>query len=136
MQAITKGAEFGAEAAGTPTHEVIQQRHAVTKALFVRTDVTVGTDVDRLVQEAVKVGGRLDVWVTSLLVPRLKVSEDRIVNNAGIGGTEHHGMVHEMSEDEWGSPQDVARVAVFLASEDAAYVTGVPLPVDGGYCAQ
>ncbi|KAL8688475.1 MAG: hypothetical protein Q9218_005626 [Villophora microphyllina] len=38
--------------------------------------------------------------------------------------------------DEWGSPQDVAKVAVFLASDDAAYVTGVPLPVDGGYCAQ
>lgn len=38
--------------------------------------------------------------------------------------------------DEWGSPQDVARVAIFLASEDAAYVTGVPLPVDAGYCAQ
>ncbi len=99
LQPITKGAEFGAEAAGTPTHEVTQQRHAVTKALFVGTDVTVGTDVERPVQEAVKVGGRLDVWVTSLLVPHLKVSEDRVVNNARIGGTEHHGMVHERSED-------------------------------------
>ncbi|KAL8707222.1 MAG: hypothetical protein Q9220_007716 [cf. Caloplaca sp. 1 TL-2023] len=38
--------------------------------------------------------------------------------------------------DEWGDPQDVARVAVFLASDDAAYITGVPLPVDGGYTAQ
>lgn len=38
--------------------------------------------------------------------------------------------------DEWGSSQDVARLAIFLTSEDAAYVTGVPLPVDGGYCAQ
>ncbi|RMX97128.1 hypothetical protein D0868_10812, partial [Hortaea werneckii] len=32
-----------------------------------------------------------------------------------------------------GDPGDVARVAVFLASEDAAWVTGVNLPVDGGY---
>jgi NAD(P)-dependent dehydrogenase (short-subunit alcohol dehydrogenase family) len=32
-----------------------------------------------------------------------------------------------------GTPQDVARVAVFLASEDAAWVTGIGLPVDGGY---
>ncbi|KAI6862065.1 hypothetical protein KC343_g5908 [Hortaea werneckii] len=32
-----------------------------------------------------------------------------------------------------GDPDDVARVAVFLASEDAAWVTGVNLPVDGGY---
>ncbi|KAI7272283.1 hypothetical protein KC345_g7116 [Hortaea werneckii] len=32
-----------------------------------------------------------------------------------------------------GDPEDVARAAVFLASEDAAWVTGVNLPVDGGY---
>lgn len=38
--------------------------------------------------------------------------------------------------DEWGAAEDVAKCAVFLASDDAAYVTGVPLPVDGGYCAQ
>ena len=37
---------------------------------------------------------------------------------------------------EWGAVDDVAKTAVFLASEDAAYVTGVALPVDGGYIAQ
>jgi 3-oxoacyl-[acyl-carrier protein] reductase len=31
-----------------------------------------------------------------------------------------------------GKPEDVARVAVFLASEDAAYITGQVLTVDGG----
>jgi NAD(P)-dependent dehydrogenase (short-subunit alcohol dehydrogenase family) len=35
-----------------------------------------------------------------------------------------------------GTPQDVARAAVFLASEDAAWVTGIGLPVDGGYSCQ
>lgn len=34
-----------------------------------------------------------------------------------------------------GHVDDVAKVAVFLASEDCAWVTGVPLPVDGGYVA-
>jgi NAD(P)-dependent dehydrogenase (short-subunit alcohol dehydrogenase family) len=33
----------------------------------------------------------------------------------------------------WGKPSDVAKVAAFLASADAHYVTGVTLPVDGGY---
>jgi len=33
----------------------------------------------------------------------------------------------------WGTPQDVAGAALFLASPWAAFVTGVVLPVDGGY---
>jgi 3-oxoacyl-[acyl-carrier protein] reductase len=31
-----------------------------------------------------------------------------------------------------GTPDDVARVCLFLASEDAAFVTGTAIPVDGG----
>jgi NAD(P)-dependent dehydrogenase (short-subunit alcohol dehydrogenase family) len=37
---------------------------------------------------------------------------------------------------DWGTPEDVAKAVVFLASDDAAWVTGVGLPVDGGYLAQ
>ena len=32
-------------------------------------------------------------------------------------------------------PSDIARSAVFLASDDAQWITGVNLPVDGGYVA-
>ncbi|KAL4902050.1 hypothetical protein BDW74DRAFT_187039 [Aspergillus multicolor] len=35
-----------------------------------------------------------------------------------------------------GQPDDIARIAVILASEDASWVTGVCLPVDGGYTAR
>jgi NAD(P)-dependent dehydrogenase (short-subunit alcohol dehydrogenase family) len=35
----------------------------------------------------------------------------------------------------WGEPQDIAGAAVFLASPLAAFITGVVLPVDGGYLA-
>lgn len=34
-----------------------------------------------------------------------------------------------------GVVSDVARSVVFLASEDAGWITGVNLPVDGGYTA-
>lgn len=33
----------------------------------------------------------------------------------------------------WGTPADVADVVAFLHSNDARYVTGVVLPIDGGY---
>jgi NAD(P)-dependent dehydrogenase (short-subunit alcohol dehydrogenase family) len=33
----------------------------------------------------------------------------------------------------WGRPEDVAGAAVFLCSPAAAFITGVVLPVDGGY---
>jgi meso-butanediol dehydrogenase / (S,S)-butanediol dehydrogenase / diacetyl reductase len=34
-----------------------------------------------------------------------------------------------------GQPEDVARAALFLASADAGWITGINLPVDGGYTA-
>ena len=33
----------------------------------------------------------------------------------------------------WGQPEDLAGVAVFLASRASDFVTGVALAVDGGY---
>ncbi len=33
----------------------------------------------------------------------------------------------------WGSPEDVARAVLFLASDAAGFITGSILPVDGGY---
>lgn len=36
--------------------------------------------------------------------------------------------------DRWGSALDIANAALFLVSDEANYITGVVLPVDGGYC--
>jgi len=37
--------------------------------------------------------------------------------------------------DRWGLASELANAALFLASDEASYITGVALPVDGGYVA-
>jgi 3-oxoacyl-[acyl-carrier protein] reductase len=41
-------------------------------------------------------------------------------------------IVGQIPLERWGQPEDVARVAVFLASDDARYMTGTTIVVDGG----
>ena len=36
----------------------------------------------------------------------------------------------------WGLSQEIATAALFLASDDSSFITGVALPVDGGYVAE
>ncbi|MFZ0378333.1 MAG: SDR family oxidoreductase [Solirubrobacteraceae bacterium] len=43
-----------------------------------------------------------------------------------------HEMLHTHPLGRLGQPQDVARVALFLASDDAAYLNAVDIVVDGG----
>ena len=35
----------------------------------------------------------------------------------------------------FGTPRDIGRACVFLASDDAEWITGAALPVDGGWLA-
>lgn len=36
--------------------------------------------------------------------------------------------------DRWGLPREIAAGVLFLASDEASFITGVLLPIDGGYC--
>lgn len=89
---------FGSTFSDLPTHEAINDEYGYDRALFIHADVTKADDVARLVELAVVNGGRLDI----------------MVNNAGIGGTEHHGACHEMDEGIWDKVMDVNAKSVFL----------------------
>jgi 3-oxoacyl-[acyl-carrier protein] reductase len=64
--------------------------------------------------------------------------------NAIKPGSIDTGWISAMSDEEkkklaesiplkrWGQPEDVAKVAVFLASDESAYITGAVFTVDGG----
>ena len=54
----TQGADAEAD---YPTHELICKRYGQGKAVYVKTDVGVGEDVEKAVGVAVKEGGRLDM---------------------------------------------------------------------------
>ena len=43
------------------THELICRRHGADKAIFMKSNVGIGQEVEKCVQEAVRVGGRLDM---------------------------------------------------------------------------
>ena len=42
-------------------------------------------------------------------------------------------ILSRIPDDRWGEPEDLAGTAVFLSSAASDYVTGVSIPVDGGY---
>ncbi len=44
-------------------------------------------------------------------------------------------MIESLLIPRIGEPADIAKAALFLASDDASYITGVNLPVDGGWTA-
>ncbi|MCA3640800.1 MAG: glucose 1-dehydrogenase [Methylobacterium sp.] len=48
----------------------------------------------------------------------------------------HEKVIARTPAGRWGEPADLAGAAVFLASRASDFVTGVALPVDGGYAAQ
>lgn len=61
-------------------------------------------------------------WIDTLLTKALQADEAR-----------NRAILERTPMKRWGTPGDIAGAAVFLCTDAAAFVTGVILPVDGGY---
>ncbi|KAI9658766.1 MAG: hypothetical protein M1821_002326 [Bathelium mastoideum] len=95
---------WGVAEADVTTHDLICKRYGEGKAIFVKTDVTVAADVESLVKKGAEAGGgRIDV----------------MINNAGTGGTESAGKIHEMSEDVWDFTMKINARSVYLGCKYA-----------------
>jgi NAD(P)-dependent dehydrogenase (short-subunit alcohol dehydrogenase family) len=74
--------------------------------------------------EGIRVNAIAPGWIATDLTRGLTEDEDR---SAAI--------LARTPMKRWGEPGDVGGAAVFLCSEAARFITGVILPVDGGYAA-
>lgn len=55
---------------------------------------------------------------------------------AGLSEAVHQHLIGLHPMGRLGKPQEIAKAVLFLASEDASFITGTSLLVDGGYTAQ
>jgi NAD(P)-dependent dehydrogenase (short-subunit alcohol dehydrogenase family) len=61
---------------------------------------------------------------------------DTPMMNRVLGDRPQTALQQHVPLERVGQAEDIARAALYLASDDASYVTGLPLVVDGGYMAR
>jgi 2-deoxy-D-gluconate 3-dehydrogenase len=74
-------------------------------------------------QDNIQVNAVLPGWIDTALTRRAR--ED-------VSGL-HERVLARTPAGRWGRPEDLAGIAVFLASPASDFVTGTAIPVDGGY---
>jgi NAD(P)-dependent dehydrogenase (short-subunit alcohol dehydrogenase family) len=57
---------------------------------------------------------------------------DRLAQSGPVGKQMLESIVNRVPMGRFGTPDEIARAAVFLASDDSTFVTGIELFVDGG----
>src|SRR5207247_2255216 len=114
------------EDAAKATAEQIER--AGGHALAIRADVAKAADIQAAVNQTLARWGRLDVFYANAGVPQRPTSVEEV---------DEEGMTRYRSTVPLGRlnrPEDLARAALFLASDDAAMITGSTVEVDGGRC--
>ena len=77
-------------------------------------------------KDNIQVNAVLPGWIDTPLTTQARIDVDGL----------HARVLARTPAGRWGVPDDLAGIAVFLASEASDFITGVAIPVDGGYSAQ
>ena len=76
-------------------------------------------------KDNIQVNCILPGWIKTELTSRLQ-----------FNNPERYSLINKrIPAGRWGEPNDFAGIAVFLASSASDYVTGIAIPIDGGYTA-
>lgn len=101
-----------------------QANYAASKAGLIAFTRTVAAEV-----------ARRDVTVNAVAPGLIETELTRDFTGNGAEANGSNGLLDAIPARRPGSPDDVAACIRFLASDEAAYVTGAVLPVDGGMSA-
>ena len=89
---------------------------------------------ESLVKGIAKEEGVHEIRANSILVGVIDAGQFKVGQEAGYFDAEWEANVKAMLPvKRWGKPEDIGKAAVFLASDDANYVTGQTISVAGGF---
>ena len=121
------------------------------RAAFFKHDVTSESDWEAACARAVEEFGSLDILVNNAGMGDIKpIEETTLADWDRTVSIDQTGVFLEQSRNTpiWdgmtaltpmghlGRPEDIAAGGAFLASDDAAFITGLELYIDGGYMAR
>jgi NAD(P)-dependent dehydrogenase (short-subunit alcohol dehydrogenase family) len=126
-------------------HEILHMRSAGEGAIVNNNSAAglVPTDVNHLygmskravthlTQTAARDGGKLGVRVNEI-APAMLMTEMVKGYFEGPNAVPLENVIARLALDHVGQPEDAAGAVLFLCSEEASFITGATLPIDGGF---
>ncbi|UTW63082.1 SDR family oxidoreductase [bacterium SCSIO 12741] len=107
------------------TSSVVDQKGFPTTAVYSATKAAVRSFIRTLAAELAEKGIRVNSIAPGPI-------ETPFMENSDISDESVAGFVSMVPLQRLGQPEEIAKSALYLASEDSSYVTGIDLVVDGG----